>query len=410
MTELVPRSVRIHHDSSGRRTWLSCSCNPETTVSATDSPEDGGASRLGGDFCPHLVWLLDQVLGQTLYHHNRDEPLVMRSTGYARELGDPFDSIRHHSLEILAAGLHCPLVIDPSRRDGVDRTRALETRELLSSVHHAEPDQFRPDIFGVGHGVPAAMEEEGDQGDEDQEEEREEEYHGDLDLYIARMLLDNGHLFNYFVSRSKPSDPINNPFRKLSQRVDLVMHRLDQVTSTATRGQRSGKSNDPDPDPDPVTPSVVAWAAHHVAGCVRLIRSAVFSRHRPLTAPQALSAASTLVHILEAVATRDRDTRLPTPRAPRAERNLYLRMIGDRDDDFVLDVLGLIPQAASQFIHDLERLLDSYITVQGAPTAYVSRFRALLARLRTSGTGAGLKRRGPREEGTGAERGPKRMK
>jgi hypothetical protein len=68
-----------------------------------------------------------------------------------------------------------------------------------------------------------------------------------------------------------------------------------------------------------------------------------------------------------------------------------LRLIGDRDQDFVLNVLNLIPEAASQFLHNLEALLDR-IETYGAPAGYVQRFRAMLRRLRASSTGSGLKR------------------
>lgn len=440
MTELVPRSVRIHRRHDGI-SGLSCSCGsvgagPVSANSSFSSSSDGEGSSSGGDdessheglFCPHLVWLLDQVLAQTLYHHSRDDPVAMRSDGYAQELGDPFDSIRRHSLDVLAAGLHCPLVADPRRHgEVVDPTRALEARELLASVYEAEPDHFRPDIFGrrAGRGgghvgsLAGMMRKYDDDDDEDDEDEKDDETaragpEHDMDLHIAQMLLDNGHLFNYFLSRSRPSDPVNDIFRKLSQRVDIVVRHFDQQAS-----RQDGADG------------IVAWAARHIDGCVDLIRSAVFSRRRPLTAPQSLSAASALVHMLEAVATRNRDVvsasvssatsrrppRFSAPRAtvtaPRAERNLYLRMIGDHDDDFVLGVLALIPQAATQFVHDLESLLDNYITVQGAPATYVSRFRSLLARLRTSRTGAGLKRPAggaSREQGSSRERGSKRMK
>lgn len=354
MTEMVPRSVRIRAsgDSDGH-SHLSCSCWDSASPESSDDDH----------VCPHLVWLLDQVLKQTLYHHNRADPVTMDPAGHARELGDPFRTISYHRLDVLAADLHCP-VVDPSAYGRIDRRRALEARELLSSIYAADPDRVLPEIFDnlTTAGTKVLK-------------------RHDLDRTVTRMLLDNSAFFRYFHSLSRATDPINDPFRKLSQRVDLVVSILDQ-------------------QPSPSVP----WAAYHILGCVELVRSSIFSRDRPLRAPEALSAASTLVHILDVVISRNHDVR---GSGPRNERNLYLCLVGDRDRDFVIGVLALLPEAASQFLNDFERFLDQ-IGVQGAPAPYVDRFRALLARLRNPGVGSGLKRPGQREA---ADRGQKkRMK
>ncbi|CAM1506907.1 Fc.00g065480.m01.CDS01 [Cosmosporella sp. VM-42] len=355
MTETVTRSVRIRASEDGT-SRLSCSCRDD------DKP------------CEHLFWLLDQILQQTLYDHDLAKPLKMTSQGYAEEMGDPFQNIANHHIGILADGIHCQLVTPDSEYDDeIDPYRAQESRELLSSIYDTPPEDYRPDIFAHPSTGKKILK------------------RHDLDQSVYRMLLDNHHFFHYFRSLSRPTDPINDIFRKLSQRVDHVLRDLDDYSSSS-KSETSVES-----------PRNVSWAATHILGSVQLIKSAIFTRDRPLEPLEAISAARSLIHILDVVASRNTDAH---PGSNRLERNLYLRLIGDRDQDFVIGVLNLIPEAASQFLHNLEPILDK-LGVHGAPASYVEKFRSLLSRLRTSGRGSGLKRQ---VQGQGADRRSKRMK
>lgn len=361
MTELVTRSIRIRASENGSPR-LSCSCGDDN-----EGP------------CEHLLWLLDQVLKQTLYDYRNEKPLTMKPEGYAEEMGDPFQNIASYHLDVLADGLHCHLVDpDADTDDELDSYRVQESRELLSSVYAVPPEDFRPDIFAH----PAAG--------------KKVVKRNDLDCTVFRMLLDNHHFFQYFLSLSRGSDPVNDLFRKLSQRVDRVLADLD--------AHAAAKAPVIATDSAAESPRDVAWAATHILGSVRLINSAIYTRDSPLEAAEAISAARALVHILTAVVGRNTDVGPAT--APRVDRNLYLRLVGDRDRDFVLTELNLLPGAASQFLNNLETVLDR-IGVHGAPASYVDKFRKLLARLRTSTTGSGLKRQG---QGQGTDRGSKRMK
>ncbi|RBR03809.1 hypothetical protein FVER53590_00992 [Fusarium verticillioides] len=337
MTELVTRSVRIRAPQDGTSN-LSCSCRDD------------------GQPCRHLIWLLDQIVKQTLYETDLSKPLRMNPAGYAEETGEVFQNISNFRLDVLAEGLHCHLVTPDSEYDNEpDAFRAQEAREMLSSVYNMDPGDFRPDIFeNVSHNMKMIN-------------------RNDLEQTITRMLQDNHHFFHYFRSLARPQDPINDVFYKLTQRINRVVRDLD------TPGQAS--------DPDP--PRDVPWAASHILGCVRRMRHDIYTRESPISAREALSAARSLVHILDLAVSRNKDHG-PVD-APRIDRNLYLRLIGDRDQDFILNVLNLIPEAASQFLHHLEELLGK-IEIYGAPAGYVQRFRALLGRLRTSSTGSGLKR------------------
>lgn len=336
MTELVTRSIRIHDTEDGTAR-LSCSC------------KDGD-----DETCPHLIWLLDQLVKQTFYEQDHTKVLDMTENAYPVQLGDPYEAISTHHLDILAADLHCP-VMDKAAGT-VDPTRALEAREMLSSIYNQPPEDFRSDIFNAPTKGQKPIK------------------RHDLEQTVFRMLVDNSDFFNYFLSLSRSSDTINDPFRKLSHRIDLVLQALD---------------NPHEPE------ATVSWAATHILGCVTQIRTSVFSRDRPLSAAEASSATSTLVHIL--TSTLERHTPIPG--------SLYHRLIGDRDRDFVVSTLELLPEAASPFLHNLEELVDRMRTY-GVPASYMEKFRALFGRLRKSRTGAGAKR----QSQDGVERRVKRAR
>jgi hypothetical protein len=362
MTELVTQSIRIRASGDGSSSHLTCSCGH----GGDDEP------------CSHLLWLLDRLAKQMLYDYDYKTPLTMTGDGFAQELGDPFTAISEHHLDVLSDGLHCQ-VVDPEAISEDDMTsyRVQESRELLSAVYGTSPEEFRPDIFGSSlmHGKKVLK-------------------RNDLDRTVFRMLLDNHHFFNYFQSISRPRDPINDQFRKLFQRVDRVLRSFDAYAS----------------DPASIRPSTettpdVSWAAKHLLGCIKLIKSFIYTRDRPLQPSEATSAARTLVHILSAVVSRSQDIVSPAD-GMRTDRNLYLHLIGDKDIDFVIAELNLLPEAASQHLHTLGDIFED-IGRLGAPVSYFDKFRSLLGRLRTPNRGSSLKRQ-VEEEGT--YRDSKRMK
>ncbi|KAL4730496.1 hypothetical protein ACLX1H_002532 [Fusarium chlamydosporum] len=312
MTELVTRSVRIHASEDGT-SKLTCSCRDD------------------GQLCRHLLWLLDQIANHTLYDEDISKPLRMSAAGYAEATGDPFQNISKYRLDVLAEGLHSHLVTPDSEYDNEpDAFRVQEAREILSSLYNMDPNEFRPDIFdrlSLGKKIIK---------------------HHDLEQTIFRMLLDNHHFFHYFRSLSGSQDLIKDPFHKLAQRIDRVLRDLDTET----------------PSSDIESPRDVPWAASHILGCVRRMRHEIYTRERPLDAREALSAARNLVHVLSSVVSHNKEN--GSRSLPRIDRNLYLRLIGDRDQDFILNILNLIPEAASQFLHTLEEILDK-IEIYGAP-------------------------------------------
>ncbi|UKZ59526.1 uncharacterized protein TrAtP1_000828 [Trichoderma atroviride] len=267
----------------------------------------------------------------------------------------------------------------PSRGDhDMASCRVQESRELLSAVYGMSPEEFRPDIFDSNNSSPLRG--------------KKVLKRNDLDYTVLRMLLDNHHFFNYFQSVSRPRDPINDPFRKLSQRVDRVLrifdaHASDPAYATTTTTTSSIE-----------TPPNVPWAAKHILGCTKLIKSFIYTRDRPLQPSETTSAARTLVHILSAVVSRNQDVDTGSA-TTRTEHNLYLYLIGDRDTDFAIAELNLLPEAASQHLHSLEAVFDD-IGRLGAPVSYFEKFKSLLSRLRTPIMGASLKRQVEEEDGT----------
>lgn len=365
MTEVVTRSVRICAPSSGKRR-LSCSCD--------HSGQEGD-----GEACRHVLWLLDQVAKQTLYDNSHDVALTMTAAGYPLEMGDPFQKITEHHLNILADGLHCRLV-DPERYNynNTDEHRVKESRELLSNLYQTPPDTFRPDIFQHPVLGPSMIKPK------------------DLEYTVFRMLVDDDHFFHYFLShmaRGGGGGTTIDFFRQLTHRIDAVLHGLDKRTSPLPAGEL-------DPEQEFCT---VAWAARHVVGVVDLVRYRIWSHKRPLRAAEKDAAAKILVHVLEAVVRRNRDYHT---RGRRGERNLYLRLIGDTDNGFVVEELWIIPEGVLPYVDAIEGLIEE-ITVQGAPVVYVTRLRKLVAHVRARGVSANLKRQsqqGQEDSGNAAKR------
>ncbi|KAK1724611.1 uncharacterized protein BDZ83DRAFT_578425 [Colletotrichum acutatum] len=402
MTELVPRSIRIGSPDSPFATPR-CSCREQ--------------QQKAGSPCKHLLWLLDQLVKQTLYDHDPTSPLTMTADGYPEEIGDPFSDISAFHLDVLADGLRCDVVTPDSEEDSENTDsdeaeeegqeqekqqypnshRVDEAREMLSAVMSSSPpEDYRPDLFSD---PPSTG--------------KKPVKRRDLEGTIFRMLLANNEFFHYFLSQMRSTDPVNDRFRKLSQRVDRVLRELDSYATTTNTSSSEGGSAE--------GPRDVAWAARHINGVIGLVRTSIFKRDRPLEPQERTSAARTLVHILAAVVERNRDFVPPTsttrPAAiARRDKNLFLRLVGDRDEDFVLGVLSLLPpDAAAPFLHSLEDILDQ-LGINGAPTTYVEKFRSLISRLRrpggsglaiTSSSGAGSKRHG---QSQGHDRGPKRMR
>lgn len=353
MTELVHRSIRIESPDSNRP-HPRCSCSKSSA-----SP------------CRHVFWLMDQLAKQTLYNRNPNTPLSLTVHGYPAEVGHPFTDISNFHLDLLAESLHCDLVDAECDRDGdLDESRVLDARELLASISAVPPEKFRPDIFTAPHRGKKPLK------------------RGDLEQTLFRVLLDNKQLFNELYSLTRYTDPIKDPFRRLSQRAARVFAELDtycsELHNSSLSGPRSlspGSSSSVSPAgslaPRTETPCNVSWAAHHILGIVSSIRAAIYPLHAS-TPFQRIGAARALVRILSGVSDRNGDV---NPGSVPAERNLYARLIGTGDEDFIIPILVDIPEASSHFLHNLEVVQDR-LKVHGAPPSYVGKFSNLITTLR----------------------------
>ncbi|PKS06556.1 hypothetical protein jhhlp_007304 [Lomentospora prolificans] len=386
MTELVHQSIRIGPPNSDQP-HPHCSCN-KTAVP-----------------CRHVFWLMDQLTKQTLYDHDVDAPLTLTPHGYPAEIGHPFDDISNFHLDLLAESLHCDMgEVDSDEETRINEHRVLEVRELLASMAAVPPEKFRPDIFTTPRRGKKPLK------------------RGDLEQTLFRILLDNNELFNYLLSLARPTDSIRDPFRKLSQRATRVLAELDDHCSTSPHPGSTGFHAETPTSTHSLSPTQTAslgfkiscdvpWAAHHILGIISSIRAAIYPIHAS-TPSQRISAARALVRIFSNVSDRNRDIH---PGETPADRNLYARLIGTRDEDFIIPILTDLREAASQFLHNLE-VVQYRLGVHGAPITYIEKFNDLITVLRTypqpgssrsSPGGAGSKRHG---QDSSSSRDPKRVK
>ncbi|KAI0136585.1 SWIM zinc finger protein [Xylariales sp. AK1849] len=298
--------------------------------------------------CRHILWLFDQITRQIV--DDLGHPLVLNRHGYSEELTHPFNMISEFHLDILADSLHSKVSTSPGPTNdhAPNPRRVQEVREILASLNAIPIDEYRPDLFDSPN-----------QG-------RKVIKRRDLECTIFRMMLRNNEFFNYFRSSMRTDELVNNPFRKLEQRADAALAGFDAYA----RNNASSSKN-------------VQWLADW----------------------EYRGAARTLIHIMRAVVKRNKDVR--PENQPHTQRNLYFNLIGDTDQQFVVDVLNLIPPASmSQFVPDIEQVLEE-INRLGAPETYIERLRGLLRRIRgaRSASASGSKR-----QAGGHDRSAKRMK
>ncbi|KAL2198955.1 hypothetical protein P885DRAFT_31995 [Corynascus similis CBS 632.67] len=337
MHEVVPCSVRIGARDSARFSTPRCEC-PDARYRRA-SP------------CKHLIWLFDRISKQALFDHDPDSELTLTEFGYPEELGDPFDQISQIGLDILADDLRC----DASEPDSVmiapNPTRVKEAREMVAAVAGIQPgelDDYRPDLE-VSYSRDTLIR------------------RGDLGATLFSLILASHSLAEWVRSELKPSDPAVDPFRSIQHRVIRIIERIDAYTSPEMGPDAAAERGRAPVD----GPRNVDWACAQIQHSVRKIEKLVSRGSSPLTGWARSSAARSLVVILKAVVDR---------------RDLYARLIGDRDTGFVHSTLDMLADQ-SQFIEALEEIMDK-IGVQGAPPSYVANMRRLIARMRSHTTEA----------------------
>jgi hypothetical protein len=327
--------------------------------------------------CQHILWLFDEIAKEVLVDQGR--PLTLNDRGYSNELGNPFDAIREFHLDLLSASLHSRALSLPvsSEDDTPDPRRVQEIREMLASLQAVPIDEYRPDLFDA----PPPR---GNQVIERQ----------DLECTIFRMLLGNHEFFRYFLSCMWADELVHNPFRRLQQRADAALAGLDAYGRDPSQ-QAAGRPKD------------VVWCANHLRRVEQQINAVIEQTERPLTEWEFRSAAGALIHILEAVVSLNRD--LPPSNRPKAERNLYFNLIGDRDHEFVVGVLNNMPPSSITPLVGIVQDISNTIAGHGVPETYAVKLSRLVERCRGSSAGRSSAS-GSKRQGVGQDRKAKRMK
>ncbi|KAI0848889.1 hypothetical protein F5Y00DRAFT_269831 [Daldinia vernicosa] len=339
--------------------------------------------------CRHILWLLDQITNQVLGVQR--SPFSLTKYGYPAELGNPYDEISEFHLDMLADSLHCDVVgqsPDPNPR------RVRETREILASLNEVPTDEYRPDLFNNPRKGRRVIK------------------RGDLEQTIFRMLLRNDDFFQYFLSSMRADEMHSNQFRSLQLRADAALAGLRQYADTITT-TAAAAATIPTPEQNGARPKDVKWCAAHLTRVTRQIHSIIHNTERPLSRWELRAAARAAVHILSSVVDWDDDRDVGPPTVvPRAERNLFFRLIGGEDGNgngnFVVDILASIPpEVLGPWVDELTDL-QRRIAERGAPVAYNARLGSLVSHLRARWTAGREGVEGGSGSGSGSG-GSKRM-
>ena len=335
MHEVVPCSVRIGARDSPRFPTPKCEC-PDARYRDVKP-------------CKHLIWLFDKISKQALFDHDPSSELTLTEYGYAEELGDPFDQISQIRLDILADGLRCDTSNPDSDTSLPNRARMREAREMVAAVAGIQPrelDGYRPDLESSYDSNTLIR-------------------RGDLGATLFSLILASHSLAEWVRSELNPSDAAVDPFRSMRQRVSRIIDELDAYSAVgedpalAAVYQSQGKSAE--------GPRDVSWAATQIQHCVRRIEKLVSRSSSPLAEWARSSAARSLVGILKAVV---------------SHQDLYEHLIGEHETDFVYSALDtLIDQ--SQFVEELEDIVNSICVVYGGRPLYVTHMGKLIDRMRS---------------------------
>lgn len=306
--------------------------------------------------CCHVLWLFDQVAKEVL--HGDSKPLDLMSHGYARELENPYEQISRFHLDMLAEDLYAENWSGGAESDNEDvpnPRRVQEVRRMLALLNEVPADTYRPDLFA-----------------NPRKRNRVVQKH-DLECTIVRMLLDNNDFFRYFASSMKGYDEImSNLFEPLELRAESVLVAFDAYQRTA-------------PQPPSRHAKDVAWCAFHLRLVDRQVASTVQHTARGLEYWEKSDAARIMLRLLEEVIRRNADVPGPALR-PRAERNLYLALVGDVDNQFAMRSLWKLGgDVLYPYVTRMDRILENLGRL-GAPASYYQDLEELVRVAKASRT------------------------
>ncbi|KAI1504436.1 hypothetical protein F5X99DRAFT_40552 [Biscogniauxia marginata] len=358
LSELVEYTVRTGTANS-RYAQPSCNCEQ---------------ARREGPPCRHTLWLCDQITSQMLPYP--EESLTLTVDGYSEQLGNACDQIPEFQFDVLADSLQCD-VASQGQETSPSPRRVQTVREILATLNETPVDEYRPDLFDPKKGKRVVKS-------------------GDLEQTIFRMLLRNHEFFSYFLSSMRNYDLLNHRFRRFRNRADAALAGLDEYTEDHSQQGALGRKD-------------VEWCARNLNDICLQISSAIFSTETGLDVYDLRAAARTLIHVLGQVVDRNRDVG-PASLA-KDRRNLYFRLVGDKDRKFVLKVLENIQPSAVGHLTPHLVAIEEKILRFGAPPSYVNKLRDIISHVRShqrssSGFATGSRKR----TGQGQDRRAKRMK
>ncbi|KAK3328838.1 hypothetical protein B0H66DRAFT_2687 [Apodospora peruviana] len=351
MHEVVPCSVRIGSRHSTRFSTPRCEC-PDARY-RDERP------------CKHLVWLFDKISKQTLFDHDPESELTLSESGYAQELGDPFQQISEIRLDVLADSLHCDISAPNCDTAPPNRARVKEAREMVAAVAGIDPREiggYRTDLENTYNSAALI-------------------HRGDLEATLFSLILASHSLAAWMREELSPSDLAVDPFRMLQQRVSRIISELDAYSSSLQNPTTVNARRDEGKEAE--GPRNVTWAATQITHCVRQIEKLISRGAAPLVEWERASAARALVGILKAVANHSTESHAGSTVD---DRNLYMLLVGNHDTGFVFSALDMLVDQ-SQFIEELEDIMD-LLGRFGAPATYSENMRGLIMRMRSYKGGA----------------------
>lgn len=292
------------------------------------------------DQCGHVLWLFDQVAKQVL--EGNSKPLSLTRHGYAQELENPYEQISRFHLDMLAEDLYAENWSGGAESDDEDipnPRRVHEVRRMLALLNEVPADTYRPDLFANPRKRSKVIQKQ------------------DLECTIVRMLLDNNDFFRYFASSMKCDEEITNSlFEPLELRAESALAAFDAYYRAA-------------PQPPSRRSKDVAWCAFHLRLVDRQVASTIQHTRRELKAWEKADAARIMLRLLEEVVRRNVDVPGAAQR-PRAERNLYLALVGDVDDSFATRSLWKLGgDILYPYVARMGRILENLGRL-GAPASY----------------------------------------
>lgn len=295
--------------------------------------------------CRHILWLFDQITSQIF--SKEGEVLTLDEDGYCELLGNPYEAITKFRLENLAVAMHSRVLSSADPDEVFNNRRFEEAREIIASLSSADVEDYHPDIFKDAKAALIKRR--------------------DLESTILRMLYRNNDFFQYFLSAIEGDELVTPKFRNLQQRADMAFSGLDAYGRNLSQGPASQYGD-------------VEWCSQHLRLIVKKFNTVLFGSRRALDLSERHAAARTLVHILGGVV--DRSTDLGPASLPKARRNLYFNMIGNRDRGFMIQELSAVtPEGLQPFTGALDAIIAN-MSHNGVPSTYVSKIRDIGNRAR----------------------------